>query len=178
MFLTCASSTSDCLVTCPLHRCQAEHLQRRILSSVCFFRELSLPGCASAPLRLFQPPESLSVRASSVPRSSDRHTDRDASPPDRSPGIFFPLESWSRTEPNRAQNMQPQQLRDESDFDQLPDNIPISAAIADIEEKKGFIDYFRFVVEVKTKGRQQVSDLSALQRVFQPPPNPGEQILP
>ncbi|XP_043971494.1 neutrophil cytosol factor 4 isoform X2 [Gambusia affinis] len=47
---------------------------------------------------------------------------------------------------------QPQQLRDESDFDQLPDNIPISATIADIEEKKGFIDYFRFVVEVKTKG--------------------------
>ncbi|XP_047220794.1 neutrophil cytosol factor 4 [Girardinichthys multiradiatus] len=47
---------------------------------------------------------------------------------------------------------QPQQIRDESDFDQLPDNIPISATIADIEEKKGFIDYFRFVVEVKTKG--------------------------
>ncbi|CAB1416082.1 unnamed protein product [Pleuronectes platessa] len=46
----------------------------------------------------------------------------------------------------------PQQLRDESDFDQLPDNVPISATIADIEEKKGFIDYFRFVIEVKTKG--------------------------
>ncbi|XP_059189013.1 neutrophil cytosol factor 4 [Centropristis striata] len=46
----------------------------------------------------------------------------------------------------------PQQLRDESDFDQLPHNIPISATIADIEEKKGFIDYFMFVVEVKTKG--------------------------
>lgn len=46
----------------------------------------------------------------------------------------------------------PQQLRDESDFDQLPHNIPISATIADIEEKKGFIDYFRFVIEVKTKG--------------------------
>ncbi|XP_037106214.1 neutrophil cytosol factor 4 [Syngnathus acus] len=46
----------------------------------------------------------------------------------------------------------PQQLRYESDFDQLPNNIPISATIADIEEKKGFIDYFRFVVEVKTKG--------------------------
>ncbi|CAG5928791.1 neutrophil cytosol factor 4 [Menidia menidia] len=45
-----------------------------------------------------------------------------------------------------------QQLRDESDFDQLPHNIPVSATIADIEEKKGFIDYFRFVVEVKTKG--------------------------
>ncbi|KAK5898698.1 hypothetical protein CesoFtcFv8_008249 [Champsocephalus esox] len=37
----------------------------------------------------------------------------------------------------------PRQLRDESDFDQLPHNIPISATIADIEEKKGFIDYFR-----------------------------------
>ncbi|XP_033479949.1 neutrophil cytosol factor 4 [Epinephelus lanceolatus] len=46
----------------------------------------------------------------------------------------------------------PQQLRDESDFDQLPHNIPISATIADIEEKKGFIDYFLFVIEVKTKG--------------------------
>ncbi|XP_034543532.1 neutrophil cytosol factor 4 [Notolabrus celidotus] len=45
-----------------------------------------------------------------------------------------------------------QQLRDESDFDQLPHNIPISATIADIEEKKGFIDYYRFVIEVKTKG--------------------------
>ncbi|KAM6940272.1 neutrophil cytosol factor 4 [Xenentodon cancila] len=45
-----------------------------------------------------------------------------------------------------------QQLRDESDFDQLPHNIPISATIADIEEKKGFIDYFRFAIEVKTKG--------------------------
>lgn len=67
-----------------------------------------------------------------------------------------------------------------SDFDQLPHNVPISATIADIEEKKGFIDYFvsfvlfiygnellnrndkssfkclslsqRFVIEVKTKG--------------------------
>ncbi|KAM7394628.1 hypothetical protein PAMP_021416 [Pampus punctatissimus] len=46
----------------------------------------------------------------------------------------------------------PQQLRDESDFDQLPDNIPISATIADTEEKKGFIDYYMFVIEVKTKG--------------------------
>ncbi|KAE8300508.1 Neutrophil cytosol factor 4 [Larimichthys crocea] len=46
----------------------------------------------------------------------------------------------------------PQQLRYESDFDQLPHNIPISATIADTEEKKGFIDYFRFVIEVKTKG--------------------------
>ncbi|KAM9363571.1 neutrophil cytosol factor 4 [Symphorus nematophorus] len=46
----------------------------------------------------------------------------------------------------------PRQLRDESDFDQLPHNIPITATIADIEENKGFIDYFRFVIEVKTKG--------------------------
>lgn len=29
-----------------------------------------------------------------------------------------------------------------SDFDQLPHNVPISATIADTEEKKGFIDYF------------------------------------
>ncbi|XP_034388713.1 neutrophil cytosol factor 4 isoform X3 [Cyclopterus lumpus] len=46
----------------------------------------------------------------------------------------------------------PQQLREESDFDQLPHNIPVSATIADIEENKGFIDYFMFVLEVKTKG--------------------------
>uniref|UniRef100_A0A8C1E1X8 Neutrophil cytosolic factor 4 n=1 Tax=Cyprinus carpio carpio TaxID=630221 RepID=A0A8C1E1X8_CYPCA len=46
----------------------------------------------------------------------------------------------------------PQQLRDESDFDQLPDNIPVTATIADIEEKKGFI---RFVIEVKTKGNSK-----------------------
>ncbi|KAJ8363251.1 hypothetical protein SKAU_G00120820 [Synaphobranchus kaupii] len=46
----------------------------------------------------------------------------------------------------------PRQLRDESDFDQLPDGIPISATVADIEEKKGFIMYYRFVIEVKTKG--------------------------
>ncbi|KAJ8263912.1 hypothetical protein GJAV_G00143000 [Gymnothorax javanicus] len=46
----------------------------------------------------------------------------------------------------------PRQLRDESDFDQLPNDVPISATVADIEEKKGFIVYFRFVIEVKTKG--------------------------
>ncbi|XP_031697645.1 neutrophil cytosol factor 4-like [Anarrhichthys ocellatus] len=46
----------------------------------------------------------------------------------------------------------PQQLREESDFDQLPHNIAISATIADVEENKGFIDYFMFVMEVKTKG--------------------------
>ncbi|XP_041093728.1 neutrophil cytosol factor 4 [Polyodon spathula] len=46
----------------------------------------------------------------------------------------------------------PRQLRDESDFDQLPDEIPISAAIADIEERTGFSAYYEFVIEVKTKG--------------------------
>lgn len=46
----------------------------------------------------------------------------------------------------------PQQLRDESDFAQLPDDVPVTATIADIEEKKGFLDYFVFVTEVKTKG--------------------------
>ncbi|EPY73256.1 neutrophil cytosol factor 4 [Camelus ferus] len=45
-----------------------------------------------------------------------------------------------------------QQLRAESDFDQLPDDIAISANIADIEEKRGFTSYFVFVIEVKTKG--------------------------
>ncbi|XP_053710890.1 neutrophil cytosol factor 4 [Synchiropus splendidus] len=44
------------------------------------------------------------------------------------------------------------QLREESDFDQLPDDVPVSAIIADTEEKKGFIYYFKFVIEVKTKG--------------------------
>ncbi|CAG12537.1 unnamed protein product, partial [Tetraodon nigroviridis] len=39
-----------------------------------------------------------------------------------------------------------------SDFDQLPHNVPVTATIADIEEKKGFIDHYRFVIEVKTKG--------------------------
>ncbi|XP_045564818.1 LOW QUALITY PROTEIN: neutrophil cytosol factor 4-like [Salmo salar] len=46
----------------------------------------------------------------------------------------------------------PKQLRDESDFDQLSHDIPISATIADIEEKKGFIYYYRFVMEVRTRG--------------------------
>ncbi|XP_057598083.1 neutrophil cytosol factor 4 [Hippopotamus amphibius kiboko] len=45
-----------------------------------------------------------------------------------------------------------QQLRAESDFDQLPDDIAVSANIADIEEKKGFTSHFVFVIEVKTKG--------------------------
>uniref|UniRef100_A0A7M4FNS0 Neutrophil cytosolic factor 4 n=1 Tax=Crocodylus porosus TaxID=8502 RepID=A0A7M4FNS0_CROPO len=46
----------------------------------------------------------------------------------------------------------PQQLRDKSDFDQLPDEVPVAANIADIEEKKGFSSYYMFVIEVKTKG--------------------------
>ncbi|XP_027024291.1 neutrophil cytosol factor 4 isoform X2 [Tachysurus fulvidraco] len=46
----------------------------------------------------------------------------------------------------------PRQLRDESDFEQLPHNVPVSATIADVDEKKGFIVYYRFVIEVKTKG--------------------------
>ncbi|XP_036616732.1 neutrophil cytosol factor 4 [Trichosurus vulpecula] len=46
----------------------------------------------------------------------------------------------------------PKQLREESDFEQLPDDVPVSANIADIEEKRGFTSYFVFVIEVKTKG--------------------------
>ncbi|XP_062839053.1 neutrophil cytosol factor 4 isoform X2 [Anolis carolinensis] len=46
----------------------------------------------------------------------------------------------------------PRQLRGESDFDQLPDDVAVSANIADIEEKRGFSSYYVFVIEVKTKG--------------------------
>ncbi|XP_069087450.1 neutrophil cytosol factor 4 isoform X2 [Pleurodeles waltl] len=46
----------------------------------------------------------------------------------------------------------PRQLRDESDFSQLPDDVPVSAHIADIEEKKGLTNYFMFLISVKTKG--------------------------
>ncbi|XP_025782245.1 neutrophil cytosol factor 4 [Puma concolor] len=35
-----------------------------------------------------------------------------------------------------------QQLRAESDFEQLPDDVAVSANIADIEEKRGFTSYF------------------------------------
>uniref|UniRef100_A0A4X1U9H7 Neutrophil cytosol factor 4 n=1 Tax=Sus scrofa TaxID=9823 RepID=A0A4X1U9H7_PIG len=38
------------------------------------------------------------------------------------------------------------------DFAQLPDDIAVSANIADIEEKRGFTSHFVFVIEVKTKG--------------------------
>ncbi|XP_049627635.1 neutrophil cytosol factor 4 [Suncus etruscus] len=44
------------------------------------------------------------------------------------------------------------QLRAESDFEQLPDDVAMSANIADIEEKSGFSSHFVFVIEVKTKG--------------------------
>uniref|UniRef100_A0A8C8SEB5 Neutrophil cytosol factor 4 n=1 Tax=Pelusios castaneus TaxID=367368 RepID=A0A8C8SEB5_9SAUR len=46
----------------------------------------------------------------------------------------------------------PCQLRDKSDFDQLPNDVPVSANIADIQEKSGFSNYYVFVMEVKTKG--------------------------
>ncbi|XP_006012165.1 neutrophil cytosol factor 4 [Latimeria chalumnae] len=46
----------------------------------------------------------------------------------------------------------PRQLRDESDFDQLPSDIAISAHVADTEERKGFSNYYVFIIEVKTKG--------------------------
>ncbi|XP_044156840.1 neutrophil cytosol factor 4 [Bufo gargarizans] len=46
----------------------------------------------------------------------------------------------------------PRQLRDESDFEQLPEDVAVSAHIADIEERSGFSVYYTFVIEVKTKG--------------------------
>ncbi|NP_001089670.1 neutrophil cytosolic factor 4 L homeolog isoform X1 [Xenopus laevis] len=46
----------------------------------------------------------------------------------------------------------PRQLRDESDFEQLPEDVPVSAHIADMEERRGFSFYYTFVIEVKTKG--------------------------
>ncbi|KAH1186546.1 hypothetical protein KIL84_019295 [Mauremys mutica] len=46
----------------------------------------------------------------------------------------------------------PRQLRDKSDFDQLPNEVPVSANIADAQEKRGFTSYYVFVIEVKTKG--------------------------
>ncbi|KAM4651775.1 neutrophil cytosol factor 4 isoform 1-T2 [Discoglossus pictus] len=44
------------------------------------------------------------------------------------------------------------QLRSESDFEQLPEDVPVSAHIADAEERGGFSVYYVFVIEVKTKG--------------------------
>ncbi|XP_043922501.1 neutrophil cytosol factor 4 isoform X2 [Protopterus annectens] len=49
----------------------------------------------------------------------------------------------------------PKQLREESDFDQLPNDVPISAIIADKEEKKGFSRYYVFIIEVRTKGNSK-----------------------
>ncbi|KAE8611658.1 hypothetical protein XENTR_v10012549 [Xenopus tropicalis] len=46
----------------------------------------------------------------------------------------------------------PRQLRDESDFEQLPEDVPVFAHIADVEERRGFSLYYTFVIEVKTKG--------------------------
>ncbi|KAK1155372.1 neutrophil cytosol factor 4 [Acipenser oxyrinchus oxyrinchus] len=60
----------------------------------------------------------------------------------------------------------PRQLRDESDFDQLPNNIPISAAIADIEERTGFSAYYEFVIEVKTKGASKYLIYRRYRRFF------------
>uniref|UniRef100_A0A8C4YMF2 Neutrophil cytosolic factor 4 n=1 Tax=Gopherus evgoodei TaxID=1825980 RepID=A0A8C4YMF2_9SAUR len=40
----------------------------------------------------------------------------------------------------------------QSDFDQLPNEVPVSANIADAQEKSGFTSYYVFVIEVKTKG--------------------------
>ncbi|KAM4720816.1 neutrophil cytosol factor 4 isoform 1-T2 [Rhinophrynus dorsalis] len=44
------------------------------------------------------------------------------------------------------------QLGDESDFEQLPEDVAVSAHIADVEERRGFSVYYMFVIEVKTKG--------------------------
>ncbi|MCV4872859.1 hypothetical protein OFB47_34245, partial [Escherichia coli] len=50
-----------------------------------------------------------------------------------------------------------QQLRSESDFEQLPDDVAISANIADIEEKRGFTSHFVFVIEVRQKEDPSIS---------------------
>ncbi|XP_072348293.1 neutrophil cytosol factor 4 isoform X2 [Scyliorhinus torazame] len=44
------------------------------------------------------------------------------------------------------------QLREESDYDQLPDNVPVSAHIADAELSKGFNSHYVFTIQVKQKG--------------------------
>ncbi|XP_075429946.1 neutrophil cytosol factor 4 isoform X2 [Ascaphus truei] len=46
----------------------------------------------------------------------------------------------------------PRQLRGESDFEQLPEDVPVSANVADAEERRGFSVYYTFVIEVKAKG--------------------------
>uniref|UniRef100_A0A3P8WYH5 Neutrophil cytosolic factor 4 n=1 Tax=Cynoglossus semilaevis TaxID=244447 RepID=A0A3P8WYH5_CYNSE len=78
----------------------------------------------------------------------------------------------------------PQQLRDESDFDQLPHDVPVSATIAGIEEKKGFIDYFNFVIEVKTRGSskyfiyRRYREFFDLHQILQLKYSPEEQVKP
>ncbi|XP_071208926.1 neutrophil cytosol factor 4-like isoform X2 [Salvelinus alpinus] len=78
----------------------------------------------------------------------------------------------------------PKHLRDESDFDQLPHNIPISATIADIEEKKGFIHYYRFVMEVRTRGGskylvyRRYSQFFNLHSELELKYSPGDQDIP
>ncbi|XP_069545667.1 neutrophil cytosol factor 4 [Brachyistius frenatus] len=77
-----------------------------------------------------------------------------------------------------------QHIRDESDFEQLPDDIPVSATIADIEESKGFIDYFKFVIEVKTKGHskyliyRRYRQFSNLHQTLEAKYSPGDQEKP
>ncbi|XP_078387752.1 neutrophil cytosol factor 4 [Cetorhinus maximus] len=44
------------------------------------------------------------------------------------------------------------QLREESDYDQLPGDVPISGHIADAEQSKGFSSHFVFTIQVKQKG--------------------------
>ncbi|XP_078093607.1 neutrophil cytosol factor 4 [Mustelus asterias] len=44
------------------------------------------------------------------------------------------------------------QLREESDYDQLPDDVPISAHIADAELIKRFNSHYVFAIQVKQKG--------------------------
>ncbi|XP_067830656.1 neutrophil cytosol factor 4 isoform X2 [Heptranchias perlo] len=73
------------------------------------------------------------------------------------------------------------QLREESDYDQLADDVPTSAHIADAEQNKGFSNHFVFVIQVKLKGggryfifrryRQFYSLQSKLQGKFSPENN-------
>uniref|UniRef100_A0A3Q2GYG2 Neutrophil cytosol factor 4 n=1 Tax=Equus caballus TaxID=9796 RepID=A0A3Q2GYG2_HORSE len=85
-------------------------------------------------------------------------------PQPRDPGWLEGSEGWTQPGPGWVRPFDThspgpltamavaQQLRAESDFEQLPDDIAISANIADIEEKRGFTSHFVFVIEVKTKG--------------------------
>ncbi|XP_011352739.1 neutrophil cytosol factor 4 [Pteropus vampyrus] len=49
-----------------------------------------------------------------------------------------------------------QQLRAESDFEQLPDDVAISANIADIEEKRGFTSHFEALANLPRRQRLPV----------------------